>query len=151
MSKEERSTQPKQTSKVGHLHTVARQARRTEERLGKLARNSQRRWQHQEETLWTHHADQRKSNIPQNVLGTTMRLSVRTNKTEQDVKPAREMGKQIWRRRRFLERKLAQESLIQRVTYMDTTALFMDKDPTEDLTAFCESLFNVEKENMAEA
>ena len=69
MSKEERSTQPKQTSKVGHLHTVARQARRTEERLGKLARNSQRRWQHQEETLWTHHADQRKSNIPQNVFG----------------------------------------------------------------------------------
>ena len=82
----------------------------------------------------------------------------RRNKTERH-----EMGKHISRRRRFLKRKGAQNNLNKdieagrtpsggkRATYMDTTALCMDKDPTEALTALYESLFDVMKENITEA
>ena len=38
-----------------------------------------------------------------------------------------------------------------RATYMDTTAVLMDKDPTEELTIYCESFFNVKMENVTEA
>ena len=54
---------------------------------------------------------------------------------------------------RFLERKVAQDNLSKdveagskRATCMDTTVLFMDKDPTEELPTFYESLFNVKEE-----
>ena len=71
------------------------------------------------------------------------------------------MGKHIWRRRRFLKRKYAEDSLVEekeagrapsggkRATYMDTTALFTDKDLTQELTTNYESLFN--EENVTEA
>ena len=34
---------------------------------------------------------------------------------------------------------------------MHTTAVVVDKDPTEELTIYCESFFNVKKENVTEA
>ena len=89
------------------------------------------------------------------------RQRVRTTKTEQNRTTRN--GKTHLEKTKILKRKGAQNNLNKdieagrtpsggkRATYMDTTALCMDKDPTEALTALYESLFDVMKENITEA
>ena len=66
------------------------------------------------------------------------------------------MGKQIWRRRRLLKRKEASDILkkdfevgrasgSKRATFVDTTALFWDKDPTEDLATYYRGLLQCQE------